>query len=197
MCFSENERFAVGLWRKCLCLVLMLCKSAWVWKLWFDCLSATLRRWRAWPVMYALVALGVHGHEAWFVTDPALCDHAWVGHFRNVNSWWRGLNVLTGIRPFPPASARFPAVGHAFCPRLCYSVAIRTFLAVPAWLSKACCHVSSASWHFLSAFHRGSYPGSGAALQSSTMPIISCLSAGWGRSVPPECSGARFVGPGG
>jgi hypothetical protein len=30
---------------------------------------------------------GVYGHEAWFVTDLALCNQARVGHFRDDSVW--------------------------------------------------------------------------------------------------------------
>jgi hypothetical protein len=49
-----------------------------------------------------------------------------------------------GVRPFPPAPARFPTVGHPSC---CFSVPIRTFFAVPVCLSVVHRHVSGSSMY--------------------------------------------------
>lgn len=33
----------------------------------------------------------INSHEAWFITDPALCDYTRVGPFRYDSAWWRDL----------------------------------------------------------------------------------------------------------
>jgi hypothetical protein len=79
------------------------------------------------------------------------------------------LNVYAAVCPLPPAPVHFLTVRHPSCLLLCcYSVTIRTFLAVPLCLSEAFHHVTSAS-RFLPPFHRCSYPESGLALHSSRL----------------------------
>jgi hypothetical protein len=66
----------------------------------------------------------------------------------------------------------------------CYLVAIRTSLVVPVCLLDAFRHVSGTGRHFLPLFHRGSYPGSGLALHSSSMLIILSLHRVGGDRLP-------------
>jgi hypothetical protein len=84
---------------------------------------------------------GVHSHEAWFVTDTALCDQARVGPLRNYSQLVRGA-LSAGSCSFPDGWASLLSVS------LC-SVAIPTFLAVPVCPSEATRHVSGAGHRFL------------------------------------------------
>jgi hypothetical protein len=58
---------------------------------------------------HSYVCSSVHGNEAWFVTNPALCDQASVGPFHyDRQCVLGGLNVYAGMPHFPTAPAHFP-----------------------------------------------------------------------------------------
>jgi hypothetical protein len=142
---------------------------------------AIQRRCEAWP----------HSRTPWCPRPSRVTRQGPTLSVMTVNAWWWGLNVYAGIRPFPPALARFPTVGHPSCPLFCcHSVAIQTFLAVPLCISEAFRHVfclpsigainPEVDW----------LPPKAPACQSSCTSSPSGL-----RSAPPECPGAHFVGP--
>jgi hypothetical protein len=63
------------------------------------------------------VLTGVHSHESWVVTGPALYDQARFGPFHNDSQRvMGGFNIFAGVCPFPPATNRFPTSDHPSCP---------------------------------------------------------------------------------
>lgn len=116
---------------------------------------------------------GVDGHEAWLVTDPALCDYARVGPFHDDSAW---LGALTCT----PESAHVPMIGHPFCQLLsCLSVSIQTLSPVLVCLSKVFHVASSACRRFLPHSLRDSYSRSGLAPHSFSTLFVGCLLVWW------------------
>jgi hypothetical protein len=142
------------------------------------------------------VRFSVDGHEAWFVTDPALCDQASVCPFRDDSASWWGLMCMTALPLFrwhPLISRRLaiPPVRLSVVSRFSFRpscrfpcVSQRSFISFPMPVVVFC--LPPVGYQLTQS---GLAP-----LNSSTLSLVS--SPGWGQLAPPDCHGSRFLGPG-
>jgi hypothetical protein len=104
--------------------------------------------------------------------------------------------VYPGVRRFPRSSFRFPTFGHPSRPPLCcFSVVIRNFFPVPVVSLRY--FVSFPTPIVFCLRSVGALVREVARLRVAPARRSSFVSSvGWGRWAPPECPGARILGPG-